>query len=103
MLRPRLGAARLALADKEGTARVHISKIQSYAVFELAAREPGLPCLSDEARAALVDLAVQGRWGAERFRARAGRAEEKRTQPRRPRPRDKGAALNTGHQRCCPG
>ena len=63
LLRPRLGAARLVLAEQgDGPTKDAISKVQADAVVSLVAREPGLPSITDETRASLVDLACAGQW-----------------------------------------
>ena len=61
-LRARLGAAKIALADKEGEDRRLISKAQVAAVQALCGREPGLPGVLPEARAGLVDFASATNW-----------------------------------------
>ena len=61
-LRARLGAARLALKDKQGETRRVLSTTQLTAIRALVARDPGLPTCTPETRASFMDMAIAINW-----------------------------------------
>ena len=77
LLRARLGSARLLLDGKTGESLDTLSHALSAAVIEIAKRDPGLPEISAEQRASLMELAALAPWKPEHEAAVMNALKEK--------------------------